>query len=408
MESSGPILKGRRILLGVCGGIACYKSVALARGLTQQGAQVQVILTQSAQEFLRPLVFEGVTGIPPLTSLWSSEGAARHLDLAASADLILVAPATADFLARTAQGRGDDLLSAVLLATRAPVLIAPAMNTRMWEHPQVKRNAQHVQDVLAYAQIGPVSGPLGVGEEAGMGRMVEPDDLLAHAIRTLRRRPIWAKRKVVITAGPTREALDPVRYLGNRSSGRMGYALAREAWYRGADVTVISGPVAVPAPTGVEVVRVESAVEMLEGLRPRVADADLLIFAAAVADYRAAEVLGQKKKREQVEGWTPALKPNPDLAVESLSMGGSALRLGFALETGDLLGEARRKLERKGFDWVMANAPIEGRSGFEAETNAGYLISKKAPEEPVHILQAPKQHVAVQLLDAVEQGWEGT
>jgi phosphopantothenoylcysteine decarboxylase / phosphopantothenate---cysteine ligase len=406
MVSPGPILKGRKILLGVCGGIACYKSVALARGLTQLGAEVRVILTQSAQEFLRPLVFEGVTGIPALTSLWSAEGAARHLELAASADLVVVAPATADFLSRAAHGRADDLLGAVLLATRAPVLVAPAMNTRMWEHPQVQANARHVQDALGMVQIGPVSGPLGVGESAGMGRMVEPDELLAHASRVLLGRPAWSKRRVVVTAGPTREPLDPVRYLGNRSSGRMGYALAREAWVRGAEVTLVSGPVTVPPPVGVEVVRVESAVEMLEALRPRVEDADLLIFAAAVADYRATHVLDQKRKREKDGAWLPVLEPNPDLAVETLAMGGRAFRLGFALETGDLISEARRKMERKGFDWVMANAPIRGISGFEAETNEGYLLSREAPDHPVAIRRAPKEQVAAHLLDAVQQRWE--
>lgn len=405
MESPSPVLSGRRILLGVCGGIACYKSVVLARGLAQLGAQVQVILTQAAQEFVRPLVFEGVTGIPVLTSLWSSEGAAEHLRLATSADLVIVAPATADFLARTAQGRAVDLLSSVLLAVRAPVLVAPAMNTRMWEHPQVARNAEYVAQFPGYELLGPASGPLGVGEAEGVGRMVEPEEIIQHARRALNARDPWRRKDVVITAGPTREPLDPVRYLGNRSSGRMGYALAEEAWVRGAQVTLISGPVSLPPPLGVTLVRVESADEMLEALRPRVPDADLLVFSAAVSDYRAAQVLAQKMKREQSGEWSVSLEPNPDLALETLSMGGRGLRLGFALETGDLLGEARRKMDRKGFDWIMANAPVPGKSGFESITNEGFLLSKRASGDPIRIEQAPKSEVARVLMDAVETGW---
>jgi len=405
MEPLASTVAGRRIVLGVCGGIACYKTVFIARALTQAGAEVQVVLTQGAQEFLRPLVFEGITGIPPLTSLWSSQGSARHLRIAEEADLVLVAPATADFLARAAQGRADDLLSAVLLSTRAPVLLAPAMNTRMWEHPQVQQNVKHVRDTLGYVILGPDSGPLGVGEGEGLGRMTEPEVLTEHVARHLGERPLWKGKHVVITAGPTREPLDPVRYLGNRSSGKMGFALARDAWVRGAEVTLVTGPTPLLDPVGVSVLRVESAAEMLESLTPHVVGADLLIFSAAVGDYRAASISPEKRKRTLEGSWTPELEVNPDIALATLSLGSSALRLGFALETSEMITEARRKMELKGFDWVMANQPVPGRSGFESDTNEGILLSRKNPDEPISVPAASKHHVAAQLLDAVEREW---
>jgi phosphopantothenoylcysteine decarboxylase/phosphopantothenate--cysteine ligase len=282
------------------------------------------------------------------------------------------------------------------------------MNTRMWEHVQVQRNVQHIEQVLPYTILGPSSGPLGVGEGEGMGRMLEPEELIAHVARAVGTRPIWAGKRVVITAGPTREALDPVRYLGNRSSGKMAFALAREAFVRGADVTLVSGPSAVPVPVGVAIVRVESAVDMLAAVTPCVPDADLLIFAAAVGDYRASEALTQKRKRTGQESWSPELVPNPDIAAETRTLGGRALRFGFALETADLETEARRKLAVKDLDWIMANRPVSGRSGFEADTNEGVLLSRWNPDHSIPVPPAPKAVVAAQLLDAVERRWTET
>ena len=279
----------RRVVLGVTGGIAAYKAILVARRLTQLGAEVDVVLSEAAQHFVTPLTFEGVTGRTALTDLFSVEGAARHIRLGQEAHVVCVAPATADFLSRAAIGRADDLLTTTLLATDAPVLICPAMNDRMWAHPQVRGNAQYCEEELGYTIVGPTVGPLAVGEADGAGRLVEPDEIVERIGRALARGGPLDGRTVLVTAGPTHEPLDPVRFLGNRSSGRMGYALASAAWRRGARVVLISGPTRLPDPVGVETIRVETAAEMDAEVQRRVGDADLQIFAAAVADYRPLE-----------------------------------------------------------------------------------------------------------------------
>src|SRR5438105_2631106 len=248
--------QGRRIVLGVTGGIAAYKSVQLARDLTQLGAHVDVVLTHSAREFVGAISFEGLTGRPVHENILASGQALSHIRLAREADVICVAPATADFLARAAAGHSDDLLSAILLATRARVLVCPAMNDRMWSHPQVQANAAHVRDKLGYVLVGPATGPLAFDEGEGPGRMEEPSEIIEHIGRALALDTRLLDRKFVVTAGPTREGVDAVRFLSNRSSGRMGYALAAAAWRRGADVTLISGPASLPDPTGVQLERV--------------------------------------------------------------------------------------------------------------------------------------------------------
>ncbi|MEX0842719.1 MAG: bifunctional phosphopantothenoylcysteine decarboxylase/phosphopantothenate--cysteine ligase CoaBC, partial [Gemmatimonadota bacterium] len=306
--AEGPLLsrppwEGRRIVLGVSGGIAAYKSVQLARDLTALGAQVDVVPTSAASRFVGALSFEGVTGRPVLDTLWAADGAARHLRVASEADLLVVAPATADLIARLAQGRANDLLTTLLLAARAPTLLAPAMNDRMWSHPATRRNVETLREIPWYSIVGPASGALAVGEGVGVGRMVEPEELVERVGCALASVPaagpnLWRGRRIVVTAGPTREAIDPVRYVGNRSSGRMGYALAREAMLRGADVTLVSGPTALPDPIGVTVRKVESAREMLESVLQVAASADVLVFAAAVADYRPAVAEEAKKRKE--------------------------------------------------------------------------------------------------------------
>lgn len=393
---------GRRVVLGVTGGIAAYKSVQLARDLTLLGAVVDVVMTESAGEFVRPLTFQAVTGRPVYSSLWSVEGAARHLQLARDADLVLVAPATADLLARAAQGRADDLLTAILLATRAPVLLAPAMNDRMWSHPQTRANTAHCRDTLGYLLAGPGEGALAAGEGEGPGRMLEPRELVEHAGRALGARAPWVGRTVLVTAGPTREPLDPVRFVGNRSSGRMGFALARAAWLRGARVVLVSGPVALDDPVGVETVRVETAVEMhevVEGLAPT---ADVAIFAAAVADFRPETAGGRKVKRAEAgSGWEVRLVENPDVAggTRELRKPG-AVAVGFALETDDLEAHAAEKLRAKGFDLVVANAVGEPGAGFEVETNRVTLITRQGAPEPLPLMT--KVRVAAEVLDRVE------
>lgn len=405
LESSRPPWEGRRVVLGVTGGIAAYKSILLARGLTRLGAEVDVVLTEAAGRFVTPLTFEGVTGRPVLRDLFSVEGAARHIRLGREADVVCVAPATADFLARAAQGRANDLLTTTLLVARVPVLLCPAMNDRMWDHPQVQANARHCEDTLGYRVLGPDTGPLAAGEADGPGRLVEPDVILDHLGRCLTPAGPLAGVSVLITSGPTREALDPVRYLGNRSSGRMGFALAGAAWRRGARVTVVSGPTSLPAPTGVDVVSVESAREMAEAVDERIEQAGVAIFAAAVADFRPlAEPSGRKRKRDGTD-WTVELTANPDIAATRIPrLREGAVAVGFALETDDLIAHARDKRRRKGFDLVVANPATEAGAGFGSTSNRVTLVG---PGEPEELPLLPKTEVAERILDRVEALLDG-
>jgi phosphopantothenoylcysteine decarboxylase/phosphopantothenate--cysteine ligase len=401
---------GRRVLLGVTGSIAAYKAVQLARDLSRLGAQVDVILTDAAQRFVAPLSFEGVTGRRALTNLFSAEGAALHITLGREADVVCVAPATADFIARAAQGRADDLLCTTLLATRAPVVVCPAMNDGMFAHPQVQQNVAHLRDELGYVIAGPAEGALAVGEgrgegdgteEQGPGRMLEPSEIEEHVGRALGTEPRWAGRSVLVTAGPTREALDPVRYLGNRSSGRMGYALAQAAWRRGASVTLVSGPSSLPSPVGAEVVRVETAAEMHDAVAERIGAAEVSIFAAAVADYRPADARPQKVKREAAgESLAVALAANPDIAQATKgSRRPGSVSVGFALETSDLVANASRKLESKEFDLVVANDATEEGAGFDVPTNRVTILARGRPPEALPLLS--KDDVAEEILDRV-------
>lgn len=399
-DSPRPPWAGRRIVLGVTGGIAAYKSIALARRLTRLGAEVDVVLTRAAERFVTALTFEGVTGRPVLTDLFSVEGAARHIRLGREADVVCVAPATADFLARAAQGRADDLLTTTLLVARVPVLVCPAMNDRMWAHPQVQTNADHCRQALGYEILGPDSGPLAVGEADGPGRLVEPDRVVDHLGRLLTPLGSLDGVPVLITSGPTREALDPVRYLGNRSSGRMGFALADAAWRRGAEVTVVSGPTHLPMPSGVEVVSVESAREMARAVEDRIARAQVAVFAAAVADYRPSQEPSDRKRKRDGVSWTVEFVQNPDIAaatIPGLPKGGVAV--GFALETDELVDHARGKLRRKGFDLVVANPANEEGAGFGTLTNRVTLVTEGEAEA---LPLMPKAEVAERILDRVE------
>lgn len=389
------------MVLGVTGGIAAYKSVQVARDLTRLGAHVDVILTAAAERFVGGLSFEGVTGRPALTQMFSAEGAALHLRLGQEAHAIVIAPATADLLARAAQGRADDLLTTTLLATRAPVLLCPAMNDKMFAHPQVQANLAHCRDVLGYRVAGPATGPLAAGEGEGPGRMIEPDAIVQHVGRLLGESALLRGRKVLVTSGPTREAVDPVRFVGNRSSGRMGSALAAAAWRRGAEVTLVSGPSAVAPPVGAEVVRVESAVEMKDAVAGRIGAADVVLFAAAVADFRPQDPKGAKVKRADVGAALAVhLVANPDVAADTRSARKpGAVVVGFALETEGLVENARKKLDAKGFDFVVANpAGVEG-AGFESETNEVTLVGRDGAEA---LPRMDKDRVADAVLDRVE------
>lgn len=389
--------QGRRVVLGVSGGIAAYKSVQIARDLTQHGAAVDVVLTAAAREFVGAVTFEALTGRRVQTDIFAEGGALEHIRLARDADVVCIAPATADLIARAATGRSDDLLTAILLATRAPVLLCPAMNDRMWSHPQTQANVAHVRDQLGYRIVGPASGPLAFGEGAGPGRMEEPAVIVEHLGRALEAEGGLRGRTIVVTAGPTREAIDAVRVLSNRSSGRMGYALAAAAWRRGARVVLISGPGSIEPPVGPELVRVETAEQMLHAVEHAIIGADALIMAAAVADFKPVAAVERKIKKEQGAPIL-ALEPAPDVLKSTLPHRSARLRVvGFALETDDTLRNAQRKLEDKGLDFVVLNDATEPGAGFEVDTNRVTIISRDGSPETLPLQS--KNEVADAILD---------
>jgi len=358
-------LAGRRITLCVTGSIAAYKAAILLRLLRKEGAEVEVVLTRSAREFVGAATFSGLNGKPPLSDMFADAHGELHVDLAARTDLLLVAPATADVLARLASGRADDLVSSLALAARCPILVAPAMHPSMWEHPATRRNVQTLVGDRRVGFIGPVTGEVASGE-VGVGRLAEPEVILAFAVAELTN-PTLRGRRIVVTAGPTAEDVDPVRYLTNRSSGKMGFAIAERAAVHGAKVTLIAGPVALPTPTGVQRVDVRSALAMRgalwQALRPDLSAADALIMAAAVADYRPAETHAAKLKRSEAS-LNLELLPNPDLLAEIGEARKTELPVlvGFALETDDdeaVILRAREKLAKKKVDLVVANRADE-------------------------------------------------
>ena len=397
---------GRHVVLGVSGGIACYKSCTLARRLGEGGAVVDVVLTAAAAEFVRPLTFEALTGRPVLTSLWERDRALAHVGLAHAPDLVIVAPATANLLARAAMGLADDVLTALLLARTGEgkggraVLAAPAMNDAMYAHPATRANIQTLA-TRGWQFVGPEIGPLAEGPSERPGRMSEPETILAAAERLLLQRPPWQGKIVVVTAGPTREHLDPVRVVTNPSSARMGYALAEAAYARGADVVLISGPSDLPLPFGVTAHRVETTAEMQRAAQAVVKRAALLVMAAAPADYRPAKPAATKRPRTGDAALTIELEATPDI-LASLERPKECVVVGFALETGgDGLARAQTKLREKALDYIILNDALEPGAGFEVTTNRVTIIGKE--RQPVELPLLPKRDVAERILDAVEQ-----
>ncbi|MBK8249229.1 MAG: bifunctional phosphopantothenoylcysteine decarboxylase/phosphopantothenate--cysteine ligase CoaBC [Gemmatimonadetes bacterium] len=376
--------------------MASYKSATLARRLTQAGAEVDVVLTRSAQEFVGAVTFEALTGRPVHTELIEAGHALDHIRLARSADVIAVAPATADFLSRAAAGRADDLLTACLLATQAPVFLAPAMNDRMWEHPQTGRNVAQLREI-GYHVLDPDTGDLAVGEGSGPGRLPEPEVLMAHIGRRLEGQADLKDRHVLVTAGPTREAVDPVRFLSNRSSGKMGVALAAAAWRRGARVTLVCGPLSVPHPVGATIVSVESVEEMHEAVRRSLPSADVLVMAAAPADFRPSTLASEKIKKSTAPG-VIALTPTTDILQATVGdRGRGTVVIGFALETEDVLANAQRKLEGKGLDLIVVNDAREVGAGFGVDTNRVTILQRRGAPEALPLLS--KDDVADAILD---------
>ena len=393
------------IALGVTGGIGAYKAVEVCRGLQQRGHEVVAVMTAAATQFVGPLTFEAITRRPVITSQWAPGANAdiEHVALADQIDLLLVAPCTANVAAKFAQGLADDFLSTLYLATRAPVLLAPAMNTNMLAHAAVRRNL----DTLAARGTGfvePGEGYLACGW-VGKGRLAEPDEIVAAAEAALApRASVLRERHVLVTAGPTYEDFDPVRFVGNRSSGRMGFALAAEAARRGARVTLVAGPSPVAPPTVAELVRVRSAAEMHAAVMAVAQRSDVVIMAAAVADYRPAERRGQKIAK--AEGpLVVTLERTPDILADlgrlpGRAAGGAPLLVGFAAETTDVAARARAKRETKGIDLIVANDVGAPDRGFEVETNAVTLIDAEGEQE---VPLQSKAGVAAVVLDRVER-----
>ena len=393
------------IALGVTGGIGAYKAVEIARGLQKNGHEVVAVMTRSATQFVGPLTFEAITRREVITDQWKAGANAdiEHISIASTIDLLLVAPATANTVGKFANGLADDFLSSLFVATKAPVLIAPAMNTNMFEHPAVVRNLETL-GARGVQMVDPGSGYLACGW-IGKGRLAEPADVVAAAEMVLRSKggATLAGRRVLVTAGPTFEDIDPVRFVGNRSSGRMGYALAAEAARRGAAVTLVSGPTHMTAPPGAELVAVRSAAEMHAAVTTRVANQDAVIMAAAVADYTPAAPSDQKVKKGD-GALTITLNRTKDILgdlgrLPSRARGVPVL-VGFAAETHDVVSYAQDKLAKKAVDLIVANDVSRAGAGFDVDTNAVTLVAKTGVED---VPLQSKGAVAARILDRVEQ-----
>jgi phosphopantothenoylcysteine decarboxylase/phosphopantothenate--cysteine ligase len=389
------------IALGVGGGIAAYKAAELARALMTQGFTVNVIMTRSAEEFIRPLTFAALTGRKVITNLFSASSAEdtlssaiEHIRVAQENDILVVAPATADLLAKFTHGLADDFLSTTYLAFTGRVVLAPAMNTNMWNHPATQANLRILRD-RGHLIIDPDDGALACGM-VGPGRLAEPDAIAdAVANLTTQKRDLEGE-VMLITAGPTQEPLDAVRYLSNRSSGKMGYALAEEAASRGARVVLVSGPVNLPKPSNVQVVHVRTAAQMHDAVIEHLPESTVIIKAAAVADYHRAGAPDYKEKKTAAR-MSLQLDPTVDILSELGRKKGDRLLIGFAAETENLIAEARRKLESKNCDMVVGNLVSQEGIGFDSNDNEVVLVTRNS--DPIHVRRAPKRAIAARILD---------
>jgi phosphopantothenoylcysteine decarboxylase / phosphopantothenate---cysteine ligase len=388
------MLNDKTVVFGITGSIAAYKGAEIASRLTQAGIHVDVIMTDAAQKFITPLTLRSLTHRQVATSMWELSGSfeIEHISLAQQADVLLIAPASADVIARLAQGRADDLLSSTVLATKAPVVLAPAMNTAMWENPLTQANVARLKEI-GFTLIEPACGYLAC-EEVGKGRLADVADILGIVKSILARDGDMVGKHVVVTAGGTREAVDPVRFIGNRSSGKMGYALAEAARDRGASVILVSSSILTP-PSGVEYVCVESAAEMLEAVQKAVKGADALVMAAAVADFKP-KVMAKSKIKKAMLALNLELERTPDIVSE---VEGNFIRVGFAAESENLLPNARKKMAEKVLDLIVANDITAPGCGFGSDTNKVTLISRDGEEQDLPLM--PKREVADKIWDWV-------
>ncbi len=392
-------LDGARIVVGVTGGIAAYKAAELVRLFEKAGAQVEVAMTARAQKFVTPMTFQALTRRPVFTDLFSltDEANIGHIQLADRADLLVIAPATANAIARLAAGMGNDAVAAIALATKAPVLLAPSMNVNMWAHVLTQANLKKLVDVAHYHVVAPGAGYLACGW-TGPGRLAEPADILEAAAHVLSLQDLAGKR-IVVTAGPTYEAIDPVRFVGNRSSGKMGIALAAAAQRRGAEVTLILGPSGVAPPLGVTTSHVETAAQLQWALDSAAKTADAIVMTAAVADYRPAKEAKSKLKRGELGAKTEIqLVANPDLlaGLGAKRRGRHPVLVGFAAETDDVIGNAKKKLAAKRCDLIVANDVGEPNAGFAVDTNHVHLVDRHGVED---VAPGPKSEVAHRIID---------
>jgi phosphopantothenoylcysteine decarboxylase/phosphopantothenate--cysteine ligase len=390
------VLKNKTIVLGVTGSIAAYKAVELASLLNQAGATVKVVMTKSATEFIAPLNFRSLTRQPVTVDMWDldSDYPVQHVQLGEAADAVLIAPATANVIARLANGLADDELTCTVLATTAPVVIAPAMNVNMWENKATRENVVRLKE-RGFIFAGPISGRLATGR-IGSGRFMPLADIIGILRRELGRKGDLAGKRVVVTAGGTEEPIDPVRFISNRSSGKMGFALAECARDRGAQVTLISAPSTVEPPAGVKVIDVFTAQDMFEAVRLAVQDTDALVMAAAVADYRPVKASPQKIKRQKAASLTLELERTADILG---SVKGSFLRIGFAAESGDLEANVREKLARKKLDLIVGNDIAAPGTGFGSDNNQVIIMGRDGKAERTPLL--PKADIADRILDRV-------
>jgi phosphopantothenoylcysteine decarboxylase/phosphopantothenate--cysteine ligase len=389
------MLNDKTIVLGVSGSIAAYKAADLASKITQAGARVNVVMTEAATKFVTPITFRSLTGRPVVTSMWelSSEFSIEHIALADAAEVVVIAPATANVIARLANGIADDMLTATVLATRAPVIIAPAMHANMFSNPVTQDNLARLK-ARGFTIVGPARGRLTSGN-TGEGRLAEIEQIIAAIREALERSTDLSGKRIVITAGGTQEPIDPARHIGNRSSGKMGFALAEAARDRGAEVTLITAPSHLPEPDGIALVRVRTTAEMKEVVAEAVKEASALIMAAAVADYQP-KTSAQTKIKKQSPGLTLELTRTPDILSE---VKGSLIKVGFAAESADVVANAKKKLAQKGLDLMVANDITEPESGFGADTNKVTIINKEGNVESLPLMS--KREVAERILDRV-------
>jgi len=396
-ESKNSMLANKKIVLGVTGGIAAYKAAELVRELVRAKAQVFVIMTRSAREFVTPLTFQTLSGNPVSTDLFSliEESEIGHISLADRADILVIAPATANIIGKIAGGIADDMLSTVVFATQAPVLLAPAMNVHMWENPICRENLQKLR-ARGYHFIDPEAGELACGYE-GKGRLAEIPAIVEE-IRSLLTPKDFSDETILVTAGPTEEDLDPVRFLSNHSSGKMGYALAKAAGRRGAEVILVSGPTSLPPPAKAKLVQVRSAVEMRDAVFQHIEKASVLLMAAAVSDYRPKQAATQKMKKASL---LPVLEleQNPDILLEAGKTKGNRIFVGFAAETQNLLKNAKEKLAKKNLDLIVANDVSLPGAGFRVDTNIVKVIRRSGRVEKLPLMS--KEDLADRILERI-------